>query len=247
MYRERFNPAHFCVYCTLNKNNDVQDIPMLVLLIEDNRDLAANMIEYLEDEQFEVDYAQSGTFGLEQALKNLYDVVVLDINLPDIDGFSVCQQLRKHGKSLPIIMLTAKDALEHKLQGFNAGADDYLVKPFAMAELSARLYALSRRRLPQLAQLQVADLTVDLDNRTVMRDQQPIHLPKACFELLVLLMQASPKVIHRRQMEQLLWQGDTPDSDALKSHIYQLRKHIDKPFASDLLHTVRGVGLVLKP
>lgn len=219
---------------------------MLLLLIEDNRDLAANIIEYLEEEQFDCDYADCARLGLALALKNPYDGIILDINLPDKDGFQLCRELRKQGLSLPVLMLTAKDALEHKLEGFSAGTDDYLVKPFAMAELCARLNALSKRNRSQLGQLQIADLKVDLDTHTVIRAQQPIQLPKACFELLVLLMQASPKVIARSQMEQFLWQGNVPDSDVLKSHIYQLRKNIDKPFSNDLIHTVRGVGLVIK-
>lgn len=219
---------------------------MLVLLIEDNRDLASNMIEYLEDEGFACDYAQTGGFGQELALKQHYDAIILDINLPEIDGLTLCHSLRARGKSLPIIMLTARDSLDNKLEGFNAGADDYLVKPFALAELCARLTALSRRNLPQLGLLKMADLTVDLDSRQVSRNHKSIKLTKACWELLVMLMQTSPKVVTRAQMEQKIWHGDPPDSDSLKSHIYQLRKHIDRPFDQELIQTVRGVGLVMK-
>ena len=218
---------------------------MLVLLIEDNRNLAANIIEYLAEDGHECDYAATGNLGLELALKQTYDAIILDINLPDTTGIKLCQTLRAQGKSLPIIMLTARDTLENKLEGFNAGADDYLVKPFAMAELSARINALARCNTTSWGQLQVADLTLDLDSREVTRGNSPIQLSKACWEILVMLMQASPKVVTREQMEQKVWQGSPPESDSLKSHIYQLRQNIDKPFEHKLISTVRGVGLVL--
>lgn len=220
---------------------------MLVLLIEDNRNLAANMIEYLEEDGFECDYAETGLFGQQLALQHRYDVIILDLNLPDINGIELCQNLRQQGQTLPIILLTAQDSLEHKLNGFDAGSDDYLVKPIAMAELSARLEVINKRQSNHHSSvLSIGDLSVDLNRRDVTRAGQNIQLTRACYEILVLLMQTSPNVVTKEQICQRIWHGNSPDSDALKSHIYQLRKQVDRPFEQALICTVRGVGLVLK-
>lgn len=219
---------------------------MLVLLAEDNRDLAASVLDYLEMQGFECDYAERGDHALQLVRENTYDVLVLDVMMPGMDGLSLCQTLRQNGYHQPVIMLTARDTLEDKLAGFEAGADDYLVKPFDLPELAARIRAISKRKSSAVAKLQVADLEIDLDDHRVSRAGQTIELSPACWKILVALMQASPKVLSRRELENVLWKDSPPDSEALKSHIYTLRKLVDKPFDEPLIHTLRGIGVTLR-
>lgn len=219
---------------------------MLVLLAEDNRDLAASVLDYLEMQGFECDYAERGDHVLELVQETPYDAMVLDIMMPGINGLDLCRKLRKLGHNQPIIMLTARDTLNDKLAGFDAGADDYLVKPFDLPELTARLKAISKRKTTTATLLQVADLEVNQDGHQVTRNGKSIELSPACWKLLVALMQASPNVMSRRELENVLWKDSPPDSEALKSHIYTLRKLVDKPFATSLIHTLRGVGVALR-
>ena len=220
---------------------------MRILVIEDNRDILSNILDYLQLKGFTVDCAQDGLSGLHLAVSNSYDLIVLDIMLPGIDGYQVCQRLRQDAQDhTPIIMLTARDALDDRLQGLNAGADDYLVKPFALSELVARIQAVLRRSSGSVKRLlQVADLTLDQDTLQVSRQQQALKLNPLGLKLLTLLMQRSPAVVRRETLEEALWGEDMPDSDSLRSHIHQLRQVIDKPFASPLLHTVHGIGFRL--
>lgn len=219
---------------------------MLVLLAEDNRDLAASVLDYLEMNGFECDYAERGDHALELAQDTHYDALILDIMMPGKDGLSLCEALRSGGHSEPIIMLTARDTLKDKLAGFEAGADDYLVKPFDLPELVARLNAISKRKHSAGTRLKVDDLEIDQDSHQVFRGGQTIELSPACWKLLVALVQASPKVLSRRELESVLWKDSPPDSEALKSHIYTLRKLVDKPFERPLIHTLRGVGVALR-
>lgn len=217
---------------------------MRILVIEDNRDILANVLDYLQLKGFTVDCAQDGLSGLHLASSGHYDLIVLDIMLPGIDGYQVCKRLREDGRSeVPILMLTARDALDDRLQGLNAGADDYLIKPFALSELVARIEAILRRsRGSRKRQLQVADLSYDLDTLHVSRAGQPLKLNPLGLKLLAILMQRSPAVVRREALEEALWGDDCPDSDSLRSHIHQLRQVLDKPFPSALLHTIHGVG-----
>lgn len=223
---------------------------MLVLLVEDNRVLAANMIEYLEAYGFECDYADNGNLGLKLALEQRFDVILLDIMMPGMDGINLCSAIRENGISTPVLMMTAKGNLEDKLEGFDVGANDYLVKPFQLPELVARLKVLSsyQQTYPQKCntKLSIADLTMNTAEYKVTRAGQEIALSKAGWLILELLMKASPNVVTKSQIQSVLWPDELPNSDALKSHIYQLRQQIDKPFSSALISTVRGVGLVLK-
>ncbi|KGJ92864.1 response regulator transcription factor [Colwellia psychrerythraea] len=219
---------------------------MLVLVIEDNRTLAANIIEYLESHNFECDYASNGHLGLQLAKKHSFNAIILDIMLPGKDGMTLCKSLRDAGVKTPVIMLTARDTLEDKLQGFTAGADDYLIKPFALAELLARVEVLIKRTANVNVALTFADLSMNIDLRTVSRAGHVIELNKVSWQILEALLKASPKVITRQDIEQIIWQDQLPDSDALKSHIYKLRQLVDKPFEQALIQTVRGVGLILK-
>jgi len=218
---------------------------VVVLVVEDNRTLAGNISEFLEAHGFECDYADNGNLGLRLAMTHAFNVIILDIMLPGKDGLSICDELRKSGITTPILMLTARDTLEDKLQGFNVGADDYLVKPFDLPELVARVKALSKRVNQQENKLTVSDLTMEVDLRIVTRAGQRIELNKACWKILEALMRTYPKVVTRQQIEQVVWPDQLPDSNVLKSHIYKLRQQVDKPFNSSLIQTVRGVGLVL--
>ena len=219
---------------------------MLILLVEDNRDLAASVLDYLELQEFDCDYAERGDHALQLSKENTYDAMILDIMMPGMDGLSLCKTLREHGNNAPVIMLTARDTLDDKLLGFEAGADDYLVKPFDLPELAARLRAITKRKISSSSKLQVADLEVNLDDHIVTRAGKTIDLSPACWKLLVALIQASPKVMSRFELESVLWKDSPPDSEALKSHMYTLRKLVDKPFDRALIHTLRGVGIALR-
>jgi len=164
--------------------------------------------------------------------------------LPGMDGLTFCQKLRSEAKcNTPVLMLTARDSLRDKLAGFDAGADDYLVKPFALEELHARVASLHRRSMTKTMQLlSVADLTMDKQTLQVHRAGRKLLLNPACLKILERLMEASPAVVTRADLETLLWHDDPPDSDALRSHLYKLRRAIDKPFDWPLLHTVHRIG-----
>lgn len=220
---------------------------MRILVIEDNRDILANILDYLELKGFIVDCAQDGLSGMHLALTQPYDLIVLDIMLPGMDGYQLCQKLRQEAdNNTPIIMLTARDALDDRLKGLHAGADDYLVKPFALSELVARIEAVLRRSSGANKRvLEVADLRYNLETLEVSRAGQPLKLNPIGLKLLATLMQRSPAVVRREALEEALWGDDIPDSDSLRSHIHQLRQSIDKPFAITLLHTVHGVGFRL--
>lgn len=217
---------------------------MRILVIEDNRDILANVLDYLQLKGFTVDCAQDGLSGLHLATTGHYDLIVLDIMLPGIDGYQVCKRLREDARNeVPILMLTARDTLDDRLQGLQAGADDYLIKPFALSELVARIEAILRRSQgSRKRQLKVADLLYDLDTLAVSRAGQPLKLNPIGLKILKVLMQKSPAVVRREALEEAVWGDDYPDSDSLRSHIHQLRQVLDKPFASALLHTLHGVG-----
>lgn len=220
---------------------------MRILVIEDNRDILANVLDYLELKGYVVDCAQDGLSGLHLAATQDYHLIVLDLMLPGIDGLQVCKRLRDDaGRDTPIIMLTARDALPDRIKGLQAGADDYLIKPFALSELVARIEAILRRcQGSRRRQLQVADLCYDLDTLEASRGGQPIRLNPIGHKLLAILMQRSPAVVRREALEEAVWGDHVPDSDALRSHIHQLRQVLDKPFAKPLLHTVHGLGFRL--
>ena len=218
---------------------------MRILIVEDNRDILANLVDYLELKGYTVDCAQDGLTGLHLAASQHFDLAVLDVMLPGMDGFTLCQRLREAQNHLPVIMLTARDTIDDRLQGFSSGADDYLVKPFELSELAARVDAVLRRARGASRLLTVADLTLDLDSLTVVRQGKPIRLNPTGLKLLEELMRRSPAVVRREQLEQAVWGDDCPDSDSLRSHIHQLRQLIDKPFATPLLQTVHGIGFRL--
>jgi DNA-binding response OmpR family regulator len=217
---------------------------MRILIIEDNSDLAANIYDFLEAKGHVLDAAADGITGLHLAVVNDYDVIVLDLMLPGLDGLTLCKKLRDEAnKQTPVLMLTARDTLDDKLAGFGVGADDYLVKPFALQELEVRVLALQRRNTGAPARkLTVADLSFDLDTLTVKRQDKVIPLTPTGLKILELLMRKSPNVVSRKELEHALWGDEPPDSDAIRSHVHTLRVAIDHPFGTPLIHTVHGIG-----
>ena len=221
-----------------------------LLLVEDNRDIAEMVHAYLESQDYVVDYAADGVTGLHLAVSNPYDLIILDLMLPGMDGIQLCQKLRTEARrDTPVLMLTARDTLQDKLVGLDAGADDYLVKPFEIQELEARIRALLRRSRGELAPetLKVGDLTLDTGTLQIERAGHSIALTPIALRILTVLMRASPRVVSRRELEREIWGEMMPDSDTLRSHLYTLRKAIDKPFDKPLLHTIPSLGYRLAP
>ncbi|NMP30064.1 response regulator transcription factor [Thalassotalea sp. M1531] len=225
-----------------------KDHPLHLLIVEDNSAIASNVAEHMESRGFILDFATDGQQGLDLALTNYYDVVVLDLMLPKLDGWDVCKLLRKQAsRHIPILMLTARDSLPDKIKGFELGADDYLTKPFALQELEMRVLALCKRQqLNQSHLIQVEDVIIDTTSKTVSRDEQAISLQHLPYEILKILAEEHPRVVTRSELCQRLWGDEPTDSDALRSHIYQLRKALDKPFKQPLIATVHGVGFKLE-
>ena len=219
-----------------------------VLIVEDHQALAQTIADHLEMADFIVDFAADGLTGLHLAVTNPYDAIILDVMLPGIDGFSICDKIRKDAKSdVPIIMLTARDQIGDKLKGFHNGADDYLAKPFNPDELVARLQALVRRHRGEFdtKALKVGDLVYDLGTMDVTRAKQKLKVSPTGLQILKILMKKSPDIVTKDELAQQLWGDLMPDSDVLRSHLYILRKTIDKPFDQQLLHTIPGVGVKL--
>lgn len=217
-----------------------------VLLIEDDRDLAETLVQIMEFENMVPDYASNGAAGLSLAQTNRYDVLVIDIGLPKIDGLSLCKQLRLEGCQTPILFLTARGSIDDKLDGFASGGDDYLAKPFDNRELLARIMVLSGRRSSQSPLIKIDDLKLDSSAHQVVRGDHTIKLTPASFTILEVLMRASPNVVRREDLESALWGDDTPNSNTLKAHIYYLRKSLEQAPGVKLLHTIAGKGWVIK-
>ncbi|WP_337040423.1 response regulator transcription factor [Emticicia sp. 17c] len=223
---------------------------MRVLVVEDEPKLAEFVKKGLEENACNVDVAYDGQIGRNMALSNPYDVLVLDVNLPKINGFDLAQQLRQEQLSTPILMLTAMGSINDKLIGFGAGADDYLVKPFEFRELLVRLRALQRRSsdmMPQHNVLKVADLELDLNEKVARRGEHTIDLTAREFALLEYLMRNRGRVVSRVDIAEKVWDihFDT-GTNTIDVYINFLRKKIDKDFMTKLIHTVVGMGYILK-
>lgn len=220
-----------------------------VLVVEDNEAVALNLAEALEQRGHVADFATDGRQGLELALGHEYDVIVLDLALPGLDGLEVCARLRSAAvRHVPVLMLTARDTLRDKLLGFEKGADDYLTKPFALDELLARCEVLARRHLLYLDPvLRIGELVIDRRRRTVARAGRAVDLHPIAYRILLLLAESHPRVLTRSELTQRLWGDEPPESDALRSHLYRLRLALDRPHANPMLVTVHGVGYRLDP
>ncbi|NKB35840.1 MAG: response regulator [Gammaproteobacteria bacterium] len=218
-----------------------------ILLIEDNQLIAQQLCEFLEGHNWNVDYADNGRFGTSLALENEYDVILLDLNLPDVDGLSVCREIKdKAQTNTPILMLTARDAFEDKARGFGEGADDYVTKPFELRELELRCQALARRQQLHLGQsISVGDLVIEKRQHQAHRQGQPLKLTGIGFSILTMLAEAYPQPVSRSSLIHALWGDEPPDTDALRSHIYSLRQTLDKPYEKAMLKTITNVGFKL--
>lgn len=218
---------------------------MRVLIIEDNHDIVANLYGYLEPLGYSLDTARTGEAGLAAASRGSHDAIVLDIMLPGMDGLELCRRLRRElRQATPVLMLTARDTIDDKISGFESGADDYLVKPYSLAELDVRLKALVRRA--QNAQvdrvLKVGELRLDTSTHTITREGRRIELTPTGYKILVRLMRGWPQLVARETLEYEIWVDEPPDSDALRTHIHALRQALDKPFSAPMLKTLQGVG-----
>jgi DNA-binding response OmpR family regulator len=219
---------------------------MRILIVEDHPDILANLYGFLEPKGHVLDAARNGYAALALASENGYDVIVLDIGLPGLNGLELCQKLRGElSLATPVLMLTARDSLSDKVAGFDSGADDYLVKPFSLVELDVRLKALVRRSEGRSAasnKLRFGELVFDPDIQQATRENQPVNLTRTGYILLHALLKAAPRIVSRETLEQAVWGEDRPDSDALRTHIHALRQALDKPFAYPMLLTVPGAG-----
>lgn len=216
-----------------------------VLLVEDNTDIAELIITHLEAQSYVMDYAKDGLTASHLVATNTYDLIILDVMLPGINGLALCRSFREQiNLKTPVIMLTARDTLEDKISGFDSGADDYLVKPFSILELEARIKAQLRRHNHQWAknEIVVEDLKLDPETLSVKRQEKEITLTPTNFKLLTLLMRSSPSVVRREDIERHIWGDALPDSDTLRSHMYNLRKCVDKPFDKKLIKTHQSSG-----
>lgn len=222
---------------------------MQILVVEDEPKVGTALKEGLEAEGYTVTLAQTGEEGFFYASARAFDLVVLDIMLPGSDGIEVLQTLRKQGSKTPVLLLTAKDAIEDRVLGLDAGADDYLVKPFAFAELSARIRALLRRNKIEAATVLAIDgLEVDQVRRSVLRDGHRIELTAREFDLLEYLVRNHGRVVSREMLARDVWKETaraTPLDNVIDVHIARLRKKVDDPFEIKLLQTVRGVGFTV--
>jgi len=215
-----------------------------VLVIEDNSDIAMLLVDFFTDRGHVADCANDGITGLHLATVNEYDAVILDLALPGLDGIELCRKVRKANRaSVPILMLTARDSLNDRLTGFDAGADDYLVKPFELLEVYARIQALWRRSLhSNRNSLQVGDLAFDCETLQVERAGERLKLNRVRLKILRLLMENSHRVVSRQEIESYIWGDEPTESDALRTHLSAIRQVIDKPFGKPLLHTIHGLG-----
>ncbi|MEP4147458.1 MAG: response regulator transcription factor [Halioglobus sp.] len=217
---------------------------MKIILVEDNSTIATQVVGFLEGLGWAVDYAATGNQGIELASAAVFDVMILDLNLPDMDGLEVCRRLKSDlDYNLPVLMLTARDAYEDKASGYGQGADDYVTKPFDLRELRLRCEALTRRQgLHRSAELKLGELCLLVKSQEAQREGVPLKLTGIGFRILQELVEAYPEPVTRTQLIHKLWGDDPPDSDALRSHVYSLRAALDKPFASAMLKTLPNLG-----
>lgn len=221
---------------------------MKILLIEDNHIIANQVGEFLAAHQWQIDFAHNAQLGIQLALAHIYDVILLDLNLPDGDGLMVCDEIKTNAEvTPPILMLTARDSFEDKAAGFHCGADDYLTKPFDLRELVLRCNVLARRQsLHQPKIVTLGELTLNTKTKTATRQGIALELTSIGFRILELLIQCYPEPASRTYLTHQLWGEDPPESDALRSHIYALRKALDRSFATPMLKTVMHVGFTLE-
>ncbi|MGQ8364244.1 response regulator transcription factor [Glaciecola sp. 1036] len=219
-----------------------------ILLIEDNEAIATQILDFLAVHGWETDYSSTAKQGIELALNHYFDIIILDLNLPDIDGLEVCRTIKQTAtRNIPILMLTARDAFEDKVKGFGQGADDYLTKPFDLRELALRCEAVARR--PQLhanTEITQGALSIDTRAHSACWNGQPLKITKLGFSILHKLLEAYPYPVSRSELVQHLWGDNPPESNALKSHTYALRKAFEAYTDAQVLYTISNIGYQLK-
>lgn len=217
---------------------------MRILVVEDNRDIAELVFDFFESSDVTLDYAANGLQGYSLASEHTYDCIILDIMLPGMDGLSVSRALRELGINTPIVMLTARDSDDDVLAGFQCGADDYVVKPFELKVLEARILAVVRRMSGEgfKREIVLGSLRIDLLKRQAFREGQLLKLNPTCYSILLFLSRQADHPVTRGELERHIWGEEPPEEDVLRKHIYQLRKIVDKPFKQDLITTIPKVG-----
>ncbi|MGF1910615.1 response regulator transcription factor [Vibrio kasasachensis] len=219
-----------------------------ILLVEDNREVAGILFDYFECLNMELDYADNGELGLQLALEGNFDLIILDLMLPRMNGLTVCNELRDAGNTTPVLMLTALDNRDDMLAGFNHGADDYLTKPFDLDILEARMNALIKRYRGTIAatKIIVGPIVIDQKTRKAYREQKLLALNPTTYTILEILCKRAPELVTRQEISVQLWDESEPNNDVLRSHIYQLRTQLDKPFEAAMLVTVPKIGFRLE-
>lgn len=214
-----------------------------ILVVDDVEDIRVNLSEYLTLKGYEVETANTSAEADEKLRENPPDLVLLDVGLPGRDGMALCRSWRTDRFRMPVIMLTARDAVDDRVTGLESGADDYVVKPFALREVAARIEAqLRRANVHEKRILEVGDLTLDLDGRRATRASIEVKLNPTTLKILTVLMKRSPGIVSREALESAVWGNETPASDSLRSNLYLLRQAVDKPFAHALIKTHPGLG-----
>lgn len=222
---------------------------MRILIVEDDKETIRFISKGLRQEGFAVDCASNGEEGLHLALTESYDAAIVDIMLPKLDGLSLIDEMRRNGIVTPVIVLSAKSSVDDRINGLQAGSDDYLVKPFAFSELTARVYALIRRatRVSDPATLSVSNLNMDLIKRKVFRNGTEIELQPKEYALLEYLMRNTGRVVSKTMIMEHVWDFNfDPRTTVVESRVCRLRDKVDRPFGANLIHTIRGVGYVLE-
>ncbi len=219
-----------------------------VLIVEDNPDIASQLGDYLSCKGFTTDFAANGRAAMKLLDNERYDVVILDLMLPDTDGLTLCRHIKQEIQTnIPVLMLTARDSLDDKVEGFGVGADDYLTKPFALEEVYVRCLALTRRsQLHQSSVIAIGALQIDVGKHSASRAGRELKLSSTDFEILGALAEAYPNAVSKRHLNERIWGDDIPETDALRSHIYTLRNTVDKPFDYPMIKTLHGVGFKLE-
>lgn len=218
--------------------------PLSILVVEDHPTIARQVVDFLDGLNWHADHAATGALAIDLATREPYDVVLLDLNLPDVDGLAVCRAIKQRApRNVPVLMLTARDAFEDKARGFHEGADDYLTKPFDLRELALRCEALARRgQLHVSQQMQLGPLTLLQREKRALYNSTPLALTQIGFQLLLKLCTAYPQAVSRSALMHEVWGANPPDSDALKSHIYALRKQLERAGAEQMIVTIPQLG-----
>ncbi|MFK7886795.1 MAG: response regulator transcription factor [Gammaproteobacteria bacterium] len=216
--------------------------PLRLLIVEDDMALASSIGEWFELDGHSCDFAADGQEALVLTGSADFDVILLDVNLPGIDGIEVARRIRNLGNATPILMLTARDAIDDRVTGLDAGADDYVVKPFALAEVAARVRVLSRRRTGEVQRLKVGSLELLINEHRVRREDRDIELSPIGWRLLETLARASPDSVDRESLSFAVWGDEPPLANNLKVQMFKLRKAVDQPFSTSIIETVKGRG-----